>query len=64
MGNQIEFEIGCRRCKNLLQTGKNTYICSTRAHMDDSAIVPIKDGVHTSDWGLCDGEYYVREGKD
>lgn len=57
--NVIQFEIGCRRCSNLMQTGKNTYTCSARVHMDNSPVVPIENGEHTKDWGVCKGERYV-----
>lgn len=57
--NVIQFERGCRRCEHLVQTGKNTYKCDKKVHMDDSEVVPIKDGEHTKDWNVCRGESYV-----
>lgn len=60
MGNLLSFEVGCRKCANLLQIGKNTYICAERAHMDDTDVVPIRDGEKTSDWNICNGESYIR----
>lgn len=57
----LNFEIGCRRCSNLVLTGRNTYICSERAHLDDSPVVPIKNGHKTEDWNICAGEYYNRD---
>lgn len=60
MGEVIRFELGCKRCEHLSQIGKNTYVCMKRAHMDDSDVVPIRDGVKTSDWYICEGENYVR----
>ena len=57
--NIIQFEIGCRRCGNLVRTGKNTYTCNARVHMDDSTIIPIENGEHTSDWNACEGEEYI-----
>lgn len=61
MDNVICFDIGCRRCRYLAQIGKGTYCCNKRVHMDDSPVIPIKDSVKTSDWGICAGEYYVRD---
>lgn len=60
MGELVKFEIGCNHCQNLVQIGKNTYMCLDRAHMDDSDVVPIENGKHTSDWNICNGESYVR----
>lgn len=60
MGEILQFERGCRRCENLAQIGKGTYVCLKRVHMDDSDVIPIKDGQKTSDWFVCDGESYVR----
>ena len=60
MGELVIFERGCRRCEYLTQIGKNTYKCAKRVHMDDSDVVPIRDGEHTEDWNICDGECYVR----
>ncbi len=54
----IPFEIGCRCCSHLERVGKNTYICAERIHMDDSPVIPIKDGLKTDDWNICNGEYY------
>ena len=56
----VQFEVGCRRCTHLERIGKNTYICSERAHMDDSPVIPIKDGYKTDDWNICNSEYYNR----
>ena len=60
MGELLQFERGCRHCENLSQIGKGTYVCLKRVHMDDSDVIPIKDGHKTSDWFVCDGEAYVR----
>lgn len=60
MGELLTFEIGCRHCANLLQIGKNTYICSERAHMDDTDVIPIRDGQRTDDWNICNGDSYIR----
>ncbi|ADL36422.1 hypothetical protein bpr_IV057 (plasmid) [Butyrivibrio proteoclasticus B316] len=60
MGSITEFSIGCRRCANLEQIGKKSFMCSVRSHMDDSDVVPIRDGKKTEDWCICDGEYYRR----
>lgn len=57
--NIVQFERGCRRCGNLMRVGRNTYICSVRVNMDDSAVIPIQDGEHTADWNVCEGEDYV-----
>lgn len=57
----LHFEVGCRRCLNLQKVGKNTYICSERVHLDDSPVIPIKDGHKTEDWNICNGEYYNRD---
>lgn len=54
----IRFETGCRKCSGLIPIGKGTYMCGKRAHLDDSSIIPIKDGKKTEDWNLCNGEYY------
>ena len=56
----LQFEVGCRRCDYLERFGKNSYICSIKAHLDDSPVIPIKDGVKTEDWNICNGEYYNR----
>ncbi len=63
MGEVLEFCRGCSRCANLARVGKNTYCCTERLHMDDSAIMPIVDGKRTDDWGACDGEDYKRLAK-
>lgn len=60
MGEIVEFEVGCRLCEHLIQIGKNSYICEERAHMDDSEVVPIRDGKKTEDWNICGGEDYRR----
>ena len=60
MGDLIQFEIGCRRCKHLVRLNKDTYTCVERLHMDDSPVIPIVDGVHTDDWCICNGEDYKR----
>ncbi len=60
MGKIVQFEIGCRGCACLEKIGKRTYECSTRIHIDDSPVIPVRDGVKTADWNICDGEYYVR----
>lgn len=57
--NIIQFEIGCRRCEHLSKVGRNTYICTKKVHMDNSEVVPIRDGEHTSDWNVCKGKNYV-----
>ncbi len=59
----LHFEVGCRRCSNLERIGKNTYVCSERAHMDDSPVIPIKDGRKTDDWNICNGEYYNKDNR-
>ncbi len=56
----VTFAVGCRRCAHLDRIGKNTYVCAKRVHMDDTAIIPIKDGVKTSDWGICAGKSYQK----
>lgn len=58
MGELLQFERGCRHCKNLVQLDKNTYTCIERLHMDDSPVVPILNGKHTDDWNICNGEDY------
>ena len=60
MGEVIRFELGCKRCEHLSQIGKNTYVCMKRVHTDDSDVIPIRDGVKTCDWYICEGENYVR----
>lgn len=62
MGEIVQFADcrGCRKCENLAQIGKGTYICLVRVHMDDSDVMPIRDGERTEDWYICDGEAYVR----
>ena len=60
MGELVKFEVGCRHCANLVRVGKNTYSCSERVHMDDTAILPIVEGKHTDDWNACNGEDYKR----
>ena len=60
MGDILEFNVGCRRCKNLVKIGKNTYMCSERSHMDDSDVIPIRDGKTTDDWYICSGSDYKR----
>ncbi len=57
----VTFSIGCRRCIHLQRIGKNTYTCIKRVHMDDSPIIPIRDGDKTSDWGICEGKSYQRD---
>lgn len=63
MGELVIFERGCRGCEHLVQIGHNTYRCETRVHMDDSDVIPVKDGKHTRDWDICSGEFYVRSTK-
>lgn len=60
MGEIVKFEKGCKRCENLSQIGKGTYVCLKRVHMDDSDVIPIKDNKKTDDWYICDGESYIR----
>ena len=60
MGEIIKFERGCKHCENLAQIGAKTYVCLARVHMDDSDVIPIKDGKKTDDWNVCDGKNYVR----
>lgn len=60
MGEIVQFEIGCRHCEHLSKIDNNTWVCMQRVHMDDSDVVPIKNGKKTDDWGICDGEAYVR----
>lgn len=60
MGELLTFNVGCRRCECLVQIGKDTYMCAARCHMDDSDVVPIRDGKRTEDWNICNGENYVR----
>ncbi len=60
MGQIIKFEIGCRGCAYLERTGKHTYTCSTRVHMDDTPVVPIRDGKKTTDWDICSGKHYLK----
>lgn len=60
MGEIVKFEVGCRHCENLSQIGKGTYVCMKRVHMDDSDVIPIKDGKQTDDWYVCEGKNYVR----
>lgn len=60
MGEIVAFERGCRGCENLVQIGKCTYKCARRVHMDDSEVIPVRDGKHTKDWNICDGEYYKK----
>jgi hypothetical protein len=58
MGELMIFEKGCHHCANLVRSGKNTYMCMERVHMDDSSVIPILDGKHTDDWNICNGESY------
>ena len=60
MGEVVRFEVGCRRCEHLVQIGKNTYLCKQKVHMDDSSVIPIRDGKQTSDWNICKGDSYTR----
>lgn len=60
MGELLAFEKGCYRCEHLSRIGKNTYVCTERVHMDDTDVIPIRDGKHTSDWNICNGENYAR----
>lgn len=60
MGKIITFEIGCRGCACLEQIGKKTFECNARAHMDDSPVIPVRDGIKTGDWNICNGESYER----
>ena len=60
MGELLEFCVGCRRCENLVQIDKNSYMCLSRVHMDDSSVMPIIDGKHTDDWNICEGSDYKR----
>lgn len=60
MGEIVKFELGCKRCENLAQIGKGTYVCLKRVHMDDSDVIPIRDGKRTNDWYICNGENFVR----
>ena len=57
--NVIQFERGCRRCEHLVQVDRRTWMCNKKVHMDDSAVIPIKDGEHTKDWNVCRGNDYV-----
>lgn len=59
MGEIVKFDVGCRLCEHLVQTGKNTFTCSARSYMDDSDIVPIENGHKTKDWGACCGQDYL-----
>lgn len=58
--NIVQFETGCRRCEHLVQVGKKTYLCKQKVHMDDSEVIPVRDGKHTHDWYICGGESYIR----
>ena len=60
MGEMITFEIGCRKCEYLVQIGKNSFLCDQRVHLDDTEVVPIRDGIHTDDWNACGGEDYSK----
>lgn len=60
MGEIIKFDVGCRFCEHLVQTGKGTYCCAERVHLDDTEIMPIVNNKKTRDWGACKGEDYVR----
>ena len=60
MGETIPFEVGCRRCEYLTKIGKRTFLCDQRVHLDNTDVVPIRDGVHTEDWYVCEGEDYKR----
>jgi len=60
MGELLQFERGCRGCENLSQIGKGTFVCLKRVHMDDSDVIPIRDGKKTDDWNVCEGQNYVR----
>ena len=60
MDNIVQFEIGCRKCEHLIQIGKRTYLCEQKVHMDDSEVIPVRDGKHTSDWYVCAGDSYCR----
>ena len=59
MGEIVKFERGCFRCSHLVQIGKNTYMCESQVHLDDTTIVPILNGKkNEEDWNACDGEDY------
>lgn len=60
MGEIVKFEIGCRNCEHLIRVGKDTWMCNENLHKDKTDILPIKDGKHTSDWGICKGADYKR----
>ncbi|MCR4757768.1 MAG: hypothetical protein K5792_08215 [Butyrivibrio sp.] len=52
------FEIGCRKCSNLVALGNHSYMCIERVHMDDSSVIPIRNGKKTVDWNICGGDDY------
>ena len=60
MGEIVRFEIGCRGCSHLIQIGKKTFLCEQKVHMDDSEVIPIRDGKRTDDWNICNGDSYTR----
>lgn len=58
MGEVIKFERGCRRCANLVQIDKDSWICGTRTKKDGSTLVIIENGKKGKDWNACKGNHY------
>lgn len=55
----VQFERGCRRCEHLVHVAKDTWMCESRLHMDDSTVFPIVEGKkNEEDWDACKGEDY------
>ncbi len=60
MSKTIVFEIGCRGCDGLVKIAKTSYVCNKRMHLDDTPVIPFKDGQKTRDWYICKGKYYTK----
>ena len=60
MNNIVKFDTGCRKCIHLVRIGKNSFLCGIRVHLDDSDVVPIRNGQKTEDWNICNGEHYKK----
>lgn len=58
MGEVIMFEVGCRRCANLVQVDRDKWICGKREKKDGSSLIIIEDGKKGKDWNACRGNHY------
>lgn len=54
--NIVPFQIGCRHCVHLVQTGKCNYYCA-KVQNGSRRIHPIWNGKKTKYWGACDGNF-------